>query len=174
MTGSLSQFAGEAKFTETMNHLLDLSLDEKNTQICLQTILLINMILTSLPEFAFENIDRALSFICDKGVESKIQLASTTSYELFCRHKAADLHDTVGLLATQQSFFNKVTLNSPKQILFRLNLLHRATLDFDSIRSALISDEPLAEYPDFEVSEMLKQALQHPDREIRAISQLIL
>ena len=55
MTGSLSQFAGEAKFTETMNHLLDLSLDEKNTQICLQTILLINMILTSLPEFAFES-----------------------------------------------------------------------------------------------------------------------
>lgn len=100
MTSSLSQFAGEAKFTETMNHLLGLSFDEKNTQICLQTILLINIILTSLPEFVFENSDGIVSFICDKGVESKIQLASTTSFELLCRHKSANLHDTTGLLAT--------------------------------------------------------------------------
>ena len=60
-----------------------------------------NVILTSLPEFDFENSDRAVSFICDKGVESRIQLASNTSYELFCRHKTTDLHDAIGLLATQ-------------------------------------------------------------------------
>ena len=52
--------------------MLELFYDERNTQICLQTILLINMILTSLPDFVFEHIDNALSFICDKGVESKM------------------------------------------------------------------------------------------------------
>ena len=137
-----------------MNHLLDLCFDERNTQICLQTILLMNVILTSLPEFDFENSDRAVSFICDKGVESRIQLASNTSYELFCRHKTTDLHDAIGLLATQQSFFNKATLNSHKQILFRLNLLHRATLDFDSICNERL-EETLntlrPEYPLYEV-----------------------
>ena len=72
MTASLSQYAGEPKFKEAMNHLLGLCYEEKNTQICLQTILLINIILTSLPEFVFENPDGAISFICDKGVESRI------------------------------------------------------------------------------------------------------
>lgn len=125
----------------------------------MQTILLINMILTSFPDFTFEHIDNALSFICDKGVESKIQLASTTSYELFLRHKTVDLHDTIGLLATQQSFFNKATLNSHKQIQLRLNMIHRATLDFDTIVGERMGDAILPEYPLFEVSEMLKHSL---------------
>jgi len=30
------------------------------------------MILTTQPNFAFERIEDAISFICDKGVESKI------------------------------------------------------------------------------------------------------
>jgi len=72
------------------------------------------MILTSIPDFIFEQTDNAVSFICDKGVESKIMLASTTCYELFLRHKTTDLHDSIGLLATQQSFANKATLNSHK------------------------------------------------------------
>ena len=132
------------------------------------------MILTTVPDFVFENVDRAISFISDKGVESKIQLASNTSYELFCRHKTANLHDTIGILSTQLSFQNKATLNSPKQILFRLSLIHRATLDFDSIVNERIDDvtasSPRPEYPLYEVQEMLKHSLQHPDREIRTIS----
>ena len=157
-----------------MNHLLERSFDEKNTQICLQTILLINIILTSLPEFVFDNIDTAIAFICDKGVESKIGLATNTSYELLCRHKSADLHDTVGLLATQQSFQNKVGLNSPKQIILRISLLHRATLEFESICAERLTDIKKAEYPLFEVQEMLKHSLQHADREVRQQSQLVL
>ena len=74
------------------------------------------MILTSFPEFVFEHPDNAISFICDKGVEQKVQLASTTCYELFLRHKSNDLHDSIGLIATQSSFANKATLNSHKQI----------------------------------------------------------
>ena len=68
------------------------------------------------------------------------------------------------------SFFNKATLNSPKHIIFRLNLLHRATLDYDSIASERISDSAKAEYPLFEVQEMLKHSLQHPDREVRQVA----
>ena len=136
----------------------------------MQTILLVNLILTSLPEFVFDSVDKAIAFICDKGVESRIQLASTTSYELFCRHKSADLHDAVGLLATQQSFSNKVTLNSHKQIMHRLTLIHRATVDFDTIISERMADASPPEYPLYEIQEMLKHSLQHPDREIRSIS----
>ena len=84
-----------------MNHLLDLYFEEKNTQICLQLILMINVILTTCPDFTFDSTDTMLAYICDKGVESKIQLASHTCYELLCRHKTTDLHDTVGLVATQ-------------------------------------------------------------------------
>lgn len=114
MTASLETYTDKPKFRETVNHLLDLMFDEKNTQICLQTILLINMLLTTQPNFVFDNMDRAISYISDKGVESKIQLASNTSYELILRHKPAILHDSIGILATQLSFFNKATLNSHK------------------------------------------------------------
>ena len=112
------------------------------------------MILTSLPDFVFENMDRGISFISDKGVESKIQLASNTSYELICRHKSVNLHDTIGILATQLSFYNKATLNSPKQILFRLGLIHRATLDFDSIVNERIEDGPTSQRPEYPLYEV--------------------
>ena len=128
------------------------------------------MILTSFPDFVFDHTDDVISFICDKGVESKIQLASTTCYELFLRHKSNDLHDSIGLLATQASFANKATLNSHKQIQLRLNFIHRATLEFDPIVSERMSDPTLPEYPLHEVTEMLKHSLQHPEREIRATS----
>ena len=104
------------------------------------------MILEQCPDFTFENVDVILAYICDKGVETKIQLASHTSYEKFCRHKSADLHDTIGLLATQQSFFNKATLNSHKQILIRLNMLIKATQDFDQIVEER-QDSKRPEYP---------------------------
>ena len=132
------------------------------------------MILTTIPDFAFEHIDDTISFVCDKGVESKIQLASTTNYELIIRHQTVDLHDSIGLLATQASFANQATMNSHKQIQFRLNMLHRATLDFDQIIRDRGMETAPPEYPLFEVSEMLKQSLKHPEREIRATSQLIL
>jgi len=64
-------------------------------------------------------------------------------------------------------------LNSHKQIQIRLTLLHRATLEFDQIVTER-GQESAPEYPLYEVSEMLKQSLKHPEREIRSTSQQIL
>ena len=53
-------------------------------------------------------------------------------------------------------------------------MIHRASLDFDPIVGERMADVTLPEYPLFEVTEMLKHSLQHPDHEIRTTSQHIL
>lgn len=56
----------------------------------------------------------------------------------------------------------------------RLNLIQQATVEFDNIVKNRSNDSTPAAYPSFEVNEMLKHTLQHPDQEIRTASHRIL
>lgn len=65
------------------------------------------------PSFHFENIAQAIAFVCQKGVDNKTAELCENTYFMFCAHQGAPLHDTVGILATRESFQFKETLNAP-------------------------------------------------------------
>jgi hypothetical protein len=108
-------------FTQTFNYLLQLCFDEKSIQISVLCIKLISAILKVKPDFQFEFLTWTLSYLCDKGAELGFkQHLSEETYMEICKHRGLPLRDVVGLVATRESFYNKGTMNSSKQILFRL------------------------------------------------------
>jgi hypothetical protein len=112
-----------------------------------------------------------LSYLCDKGAELgfKSSICEQTYMEL-CRHPGIPLHDVIGFVATRESFYNKGTLNSAKQILYRLQLSSQLAIHYRSFRDNPEPDNKLNAYPFHEVNEMLRNCLMHADQDIRSKS----
>lgn len=117
----INEYEHSPHFTPAFNYLLQICFDEKSMQISVQCCLLIQAILREKPDFQFEFLSQTLSYLCDKGAELgyKQHLCEET-YSEFCKHAGLSLHDVIGLVATRESFYNKSTMNSQKQILFRV------------------------------------------------------
>jgi hypothetical protein len=124
------------------------------------------------PDFQFEFLSQTLSYLCDKGAElGQKQHLSEEVYQDFCKHPGLSLHDVIGFVATRESFYNKATMNSTRQILFRVQLLSQLTINYkafrDQFHSAADGEAKNKSYPIYEVSEMLKHCLQHSDQYVR-------
>lgn len=55
-----------------LNSLLVLCMDEKNQQLIVKTVLLIESLLTAKKDFKFDSYERVLAFLLDKLPDSKL------------------------------------------------------------------------------------------------------